>query len=176
MREGCMVKVCGWTDPDALAEAASDLDFAGIVTWPASPRAVTNDGRLAALACAAREGGARPVLVVVDLSVAEILRLCAVSACQIVQLHGTESLSVIEGLTSEGVGVWRALREDDPGLVERASAARALGATLLLDGVGPAPGGNGVPASRPLARALSDTGPLVLAGGLGPENVQGAIT
>jgi phosphoribosylanthranilate isomerase len=168
---GLRVKVCGYTDPaDARAAGALGVDFVGVVLVEASTRRAS-DG--SAVARAARDGGAAAVAVVEDL---DADALSSLAEFDVLQLHGQEPLALAKAL--RGRRFWKALRVSEralPALAELGGAWLTAGAeAVLLDGPRP---GSGVPVPLPvlagLARALP--GRVVIAGGLGPDNVSGAV-
>ncbi len=168
-----LLKLCGLTNlPDVDAAASLRPDFAGIVLWPRSKRAVADPGPLCDRL---REHGIPSVAVVVDGHAAEIDP--RVRGFDIVQLHGEQTTEDIAALTQGGHRVWRALRTGPDFDVTQAHDAWKAGAEfVLLDAWHPTePGGTGLAADRHIAAALAAEGPLFLAGGLTPSNVAEAI-
>ncbi len=164
------IKVCGLTRvEDVQAAVAAGVDAIGLVFYPESPRHVT----IAQAVTLCRE--IPPFVTIVGLFVnasrAEVHRVVESVPLNLLQFHGDETVDQCEGF---GLPYLRAARVR-PGvdLLEFASqfpSARAL----LLDTWTPAYGGSGesfdwslVPASCPL--------PVILSGGLTPDNVAEAI-
>ena len=164
------IKVCGLTRAeDVQAAVAAGVDAIGLVFYPESPRHVT----IAQAVTLCRE--IPPFVTIVGLFVnasrAEVHRVVESVPLNLLQFHGDETMDQCEGF---GLPYLRAARVR-PGvdLLEFASqfpSARAL----LLDTWTPAYGGSGesfdwslVPASCPL--------PVILSGGLTPDNVAEAI-
>jgi phosphoribosylanthranilate isomerase len=164
------IKVCGLTRvEDVQAAVAAGVDAIGLVFYPESPRHVT----IAQAVTLCRE--IPPFVTIVGLFVnasrAEVHRVVESVPLNLLQFHGDETVGQCEGF---GLPYLRAARVR-PGvdLLEFASqfpSARAL----LLDTWTPAYGGSGesfdwslVPASCPL--------PVILSGGLTPDNVAEAI-
>jgi len=164
------IKVCGLTRAeDVQAAVAAGVDAIGLVFYPESPRHVT----IAQAVTLCRE--IPPFVTIVGLFVnasrAEVHRVVESVPLNLLQFHGDETVDQCEGF---GLPYLRAARVR-PGvdLLEFASqfpSARAL----LLDTWTPAYGGSGesfdwslVPASCPL--------PVILSGGLTPDNVAEAI-
>ena len=165
-------KICGITRPeDAHAAAASGADALGFVFWAPSPRAVTP--AQAAAIIAALPPFVTAVGLFVDADDATIAAAVA-AGCNLLQFHGNESPAEC---ARHGRPWMKAIRVRAG--VDLHAAARDYGAAgacaLLLDAwVDGVPGGTG---SRfdwsliPHDLAL----PVVLAGGLAPDNVGDAI-
>ena len=163
------VKLCGLTRPeDVDAAVTAGADALGFVLWPGSRRAV-DEARLAALAERVPAFVTR-VGLFVDQDPALIAR-CA-RHLDLLQFHGEESPAACDAFRRPWI---KALRMRD-GLDLHAAAAAYRGArALLLDAYRPGvPGGTGetfdwsrIPAG--LAK------PVILAGGLGADNVAEAI-
>lgn len=164
------IKVCALTRvEDVQAAVAAGVDAIGLVFYPESPRHVT----IAQAVTLCRE--IPPFVTIVGLFVnasrAEVHRVVESVPLNLLQFHGDETVDQCEGF---GLPYLRAARVR-PGvdLLEFATqfpSARAL----LLDTWTPAYGGSGesfdwslVPASCPL--------PVILSGGLTPDNVAEAI-
>lgn len=163
------IKVCGVTSEE-VARVALDAgaDHLGLVLCP-SPRRVTLE-RASRLV---RAVPASWVGVFADAPLEQMARVARELGLAAVQLHGRESpeqcLAVRE---RTGVPVWKAIPADGG----REGAYEAAVDALLLD---PGPGGSGrtldwdvVGARFPRSRRVV---PLLLAGGLSPENVARAI-
>lgn len=165
------VKICGITRPeDARAAVACGADAIGLVFYPASPRAVTEQQALEI--AAALPPFVTLVALVVDEPKAGIERILSRVPVSLLQFHGEESPEFCRSFHRPYV---RALRMR-PGIDLVAECGRYPDARgLLLDnwqeGV---PGGTGnafdwqlVPGELPAS--------IVLAGGLNAENVGQAI-
>ena len=83
-----LVKICGVTNPEDAAMAASlGADFIGMILWPRAKRSVPFSLG-AEIAAAAREGGAQPVGVFVDEGGEDIARACEAVGVSIAQVRG----------------------------------------------------------------------------------------
>lgn len=164
-------KICGITSvADALVAAEAGADAIGLVFYGKSPRAVS-------IAQAREIIAALPPFVTtvglfVNASRCEINETLDAVALDVLQFHGDETPADCEGFHRPWYKALRVRAGDDI----RAEAARYAGArAVLLDTfVAGVPGGTGemfdwslVPADLPK--------PLILAGGLTPQNVQQAI-
>jgi len=162
------VKVCGITNlEDALAAARLGADALGFVFAP-SPRRVTPKQareiikKLPPLVCA--------VGVFVNSPAQEILKIKELCGLDRVQLHGDESPNQVDQL---GRGVIKALSVGPGGAPAVDSYPSA---TLLLDTHVPgARGGTGQTFDWNLIKPLSRSRPIILAGGLNPNNVTQAV-
>lgn len=168
------VKVCGITQlEDALAAIAAGADVLGFNTIPASKRYLDNES-IRSIVQALRQNSASPVLsvaVVADLPTARAHALHAELGVDRLQLHGDETP---ERLVELGAIAFKALRIADAADVAHASAFP--GHPLLVDAkVQGQLGGTGHAIDWPLVEPLARARPLILAGGLTPENVAVAV-
>ena len=176
------VKICGITRPEwARAAAEAGADAIGLV-FAESPRRVTPEdaGRIVQVL----PPWVAPVGVFVDESPAAIRDVAAQAGLAAVQLHGDEPPETPAALGRlKVVKVFRVASEED------LAAARAwrkqserlgrLPDAYLVDArvAGGPKGGTGRPADWGLAARMISEGfwPLILAGGLAPENVAEAV-
>lgn len=163
------VKICGITRPaDAALAVSAGADAIGFVLWPASPRAVTTE-QVASIATGplvARVG------VFVNAAPAEVSQAVRDARLSAVQLHGDEEVDVYARV---GTAVIKAIALTSEQDVARALALPAE-VTLLIDCADrERRGGTGNVANWALARQVSKTRPVVLAGGLSAANVADAI-
>jgi len=165
------VKVCGITNiDDALAAAEAGADAIGLVFYAKSPRAVTAEQ--AAKIVAALPPFVTTVALFVDAPVVEVRQVLKQVPIDLLQFHGDETAEYCVDFQRPYI---KALRMQ-PGIdiTQQANMhASALG--ILLDAWVPGvPGGTGQTFNWDMIPSLAR--PLVLAGGLTPENVQQAIT
>jgi phosphoribosylanthranilate isomerase len=176
-----LVKICGLRQPEhAAAAAAAGADLIGFIFAPSRRRVTAAEA--AACIAAARMSGQSPraVGVFVDASVDEIAATVETAGLDAVQLHGEEPADSFDVL---GVPVIRSLRPRPDATatsVEREIARWANRPNppiaFLIDGYSEAGmGGMGVRADWTLARTLAARWPILLAGGLDPDNVDAAI-
>ncbi|MDI3284363.1 phosphoribosylanthranilate isomerase [Polyangium sp. 15x6] len=164
------VKICGFTRiEDVEAAVSAGADMIGLNFVPGSSRRI--DVTLArALADAAR-GRVEIVGVVADLDPPRVEELAREVGLDRVQLHGDELPEVIDAL---GPRAFKALRVGSAEDV--ALAARYGGDLLLVDAHVPGQkGGTGVRVDPALVVELARARRLLLAGGLGPDNVAEAV-
>ncbi|HHT9111623.1 MAG TPA: phosphoribosylanthranilate isomerase [Candidatus Brocadiaceae bacterium] len=164
------VKICGITNhEDAQVAVDAGADALGFV-FAKSPRRVTK--------AQARDIIQRlppfvsPVAVFVDEQADAIKEICGFCGIHTVQLHGNELPEYVNYL--EGYKVIKAFRikgeEDIQQLAQYKPHAFLLDS--YLKGV---MGGTGMTFNWELAREAQKYGPIILSGGLTPENVQEAI-
>ncbi|BBO92153.1 phosphoribosylanthranilate isomerase [Desulfosarcina ovata] len=167
------VKICGLTRPDEAARcAALGADAIGLVFFPKSPRNVSVEQARAVVAALPDRVAA--VGVFVDADFGFIMSRVEGCGLSMAQLHGRETPALVDRLTIEGVGVIKGLFIDgQPGL-DAADGFAAHG-FLVECAKGPLPGGNAMAWDWGAARDFGQHHPLVLAGGLTPENVAAAI-
>jgi phosphoribosylanthranilate isomerase len=164
------VKICGITSAED-ARLAADLGAwaIGFVFWPASPRFV--DPSRARDIVERLPAVVTPIGVFVDQPaehVEEVSRLVRLGA---VQLHGRESTAYAQSLSRR---VIKALGVDEA--TEASTLAAWGGTTILLDAVdGARRGGTGRTIDWPAAARIARERPIVLAGGLRPDNVAEAV-
>jgi phosphoribosylanthranilate isomerase len=173
------IKICGIKDlaaMDAALEAGADL--VGLVFFPPSPRNLSLDEG-AKLAARAR-GHALVVALTVDPDDALLDSIMSRVVPDMLQLHGKESparVSAIRKRTS--VPVMKALPVATAEDLDIAPAYAAVADRLLFDVRPPKdatrPGGHGATFDWTLLARVDRTKPMMLSGGLNPDNVANAI-
>ena len=170
------VKICGLTSrQDVLTAVEAGADLLGFIFHPPSPRAVTPE-RARAIAEAVRDGGSpvRLVGVFVDESLEDVRQTVSRCGLDYAQLHGTESTRAVAALMDGGIAVIKAFRVR--GGVSPGEMARCQATAYLLDTyVAGQPGGTGRTFDWQLAVRAARQFPVLLAGGLTPDNVAQAV-
>lgn len=170
------VKICGLTHPeDALAAAEAGADFLGFVFYPPSPRYVEPERACQIMEAVRRTFfDVRFVGVFVDEEPETIRRIASRCGLNYAQLHGSESPEMTATLMDWGIKVIKAFRVgDQTSLVEM---KRHRAEIYLLDTYVPdQPGGTGHTFDWKLAVQAKEYGPVILAGGLTPDNVARAV-
>lgn len=165
------VKICGVTrEADVEAIVAAGADAIGLNFALASPRRVSA-ARARELVRAVPAGAVTWVGVFVDADREELARTRDEVGLDLLQLHGNEAEDLRASFGAEAYKAVRiATRED-------VEAARLFaGDRLLVDAkVAGAMGGTGATFDWSLVRELVAERNVVLAGGLGPENVARAV-
>lgn len=170
------IKICGLTIvEDAIAAAEAGATHLGIVFYGPSPRFVPPD-RAAPLVREVRRRGlpCSWIGVFVDEPVDRVRRIAAALRLDGVQFHGNEPSTVAESLLGDGLFVIKALRIARRSDLEGMAGCPA--SAILLDTyVAGQPGGTGQSFDWTMARTLRSDRPILLSGGLTPENVASAI-
>lgn len=167
------VKICGLTcaeDLDGAFEAGPDA--VGFVFWPKSPRAVTVE-QAAALWTRNWPATIARVGVFVNEMPETVARVAETARLDIVQLHGAEDPARYRVADRR---IWL-VRRLSPTSSPTPSSADSPDAYVLDSQTADRPGGTGVALDWTAAAAFIRTAnrPVVLAGGLTPENVADAI-
>lgn len=162
-RDYVFVKVCGITAPDdALAAAAAGADAVGLI-FAESPRRVTIEAAAAVVAVLPR--GVRAVGVFRAAPPTDVLRTVRAAGLGGVQLHDPESPVAVAEIRGSVPFV---LVATAGGSLDSASAERWRADAVLVDAAVPGSG-----SAWEWSRFRAPSGPVrvVLAGGLGPDNV-----
>ncbi|MCX5750311.1 MAG: phosphoribosylanthranilate isomerase [Candidatus Saganbacteria bacterium] len=167
------VKICGITNlEDALLSVKLGADYLGFV-FAKSPRRI-----LIKQACDIAEKlpkRIKTVGVFVNAKIQEVNRVVRLVKLDYVQLHGEEKPDFCGKIV--GSKVWKAFRLKKKGDIGQLKKYEGKVAAVLLDTFRRGKkGGTGKPFNWTLAVAAKKQGfPIVLAGGLNPENVGKAI-
>jgi phosphoribosylanthranilate isomerase len=166
------IKICGITNlEDALLAAELGADALGFIFYAKSPRHVAPETAREIIAQLPPFVAA--VGVFVDESAAVVQELAARVGLDWVQLHGRESPDYCRNL---GRRVIKAFRIQDENSLSGLAGYQGAAQAMLLDTYkkGQA-GGTGEIFDWHLARKAKKYGPIILAGGLNPDNVAQAI-
>ncbi len=173
-----IVKICGITCyEDAQAAIQAGADMLGFNFYPKSPRYI--DPLSAARLIEAVRTRFAPVQIVgvfVNTPVEAILTIVDDCGLDLAQLHGDEPPETLAALNGRA---FKALRpKDATDLVHTLHSypPKTGSPAYLVDANRPGEyGGTGQSANWSLARSLAESFPILLAGGLTPENVAEAI-
>jgi phosphoribosylanthranilate isomerase len=165
------IKICGITRAeDALAAADAGADAIGLVFYEKSPRAVSLAQASAIIA--ALPPFISTVGLFVNAARSEINAVLAAMPLDLLQFHGDETAAQCEGYSRPYLKALRVRPGDD---LQALVAAYPRAAGVLLDSyVQGVPGGTGAAFDWSLIPAGLSR-PVILAGGLTPENVRDAI-
>jgi phosphoribosylanthranilate isomerase len=165
------IKICGIkTVVDALAAKEAGADLIGFNFYPKSPRYI-DVGRCRDIMSVMRKyGSITYVGLFVNASAAEIRATLETCGLSLAQLHGDETPEMVNALDGKAFKAFRGVPQSLDGFARREAPV------LLVDAsVKGAYGGTGVTADWEGAAELAKQYPLLLAGGLTPENVAEAV-
>lgn len=185
------IKICGITNlSDAIAAAEAGAELLGFNFYPKSPRYIT-PAACREVTSVLRQKYPRLTLVgvFVNSSVAEIRAILANCHLHLAQLHGDETPDMLPEL---GNSAFKAIRLSAPQsnqspahsldpftsiypFLQSAPASATQPALLVDAAVQGMYGGSGMVTDWSAAAELSKQIPLLLAGGLTPENVAAAV-
>ena len=165
------VKICGITRvEDALAAAAAGADAIGLVFYARSPRAV--DVEQARAIIAALPPFVTTVGLFVDMPRDELAQVLAQVPLGLLQFHGDESAAQCEGFNRPYIKALRVKPGED--IAARVAAYPGASGILLDTYVEGIPGGTGEAFDWSLVPGNLRK-PIILAGGLRPDNVAEAV-
>lgn len=171
------VKICGITTvDDALAAIDAGADMLGFNFYSQSPRYIMPAACQQIVSRITHHASHITLVgVFVNSPLAEVKAILDDCGLHLAQLHGDEPPEFVEALDG------RAFKGLRPTTLEQAQAearrfARRGAPALLVDAYRPGTyGGTGQTGDWSLARALAEEYPILLAGGLTPENVAEAV-
>ena len=165
------IKICGIKTVDnALAAIDLGADLIGFNFYPKSPRYVEVGVCRGIMSRVRNIGRVTCVGVFVNASVAEIHATMDTCGLSLAQLHGDETVEFMESLQEKAFKAFRGIPSDVNGFVRDDAPAFLVDASVK--GLY---GGSGVTADWDGAAELANKYPLLLAGGLSPENVAEAV-
>jgi phosphoribosylanthranilate isomerase len=165
------IKICGITNPeDALFAAACGADALGFIFYRKTPRFIVPERAKEIIAMLPAD--VVRIGVFVNHGFDEIEKIRTLCALDMVQLHGDESPEFCRRFSPSEV-----IKAFSPRTEEDLSAIEAYPQTaVLVDARTPGLyGGTGATADWDLAGLVMKMRPLILAGGLNPENIGQAM-
>ncbi|MFH2061013.1 MAG: phosphoribosylanthranilate isomerase [Pseudomonadota bacterium] len=169
------IKICGLTQVENAIECAKlEPDAIGLVFFEKSPRNISIEQ--AGHICSALPEAIQTIGVFVDESYDDIM--AKVDSCDLkgVQLHGNEPPELIDRLLENKLIVIKALFAAKPPFLKQNALYTNASFLLVEYGKGVLPGGNAESWNYEISLQLKTTTPIILAGGLTPNNVKHAIT
>jgi phosphoribosylanthranilate isomerase len=166
------IKICGITNlEDALLAADLGADALGFIFYPPSPRSIKPEA--AKNIIAQLPPFVTTVGVFVDEAAATVKELAATVGLDWLQMHGKETPEYCRSLDRRVIKAFRIRGENS---LTGLAAYQGVVQALLLDTYKKGQvGGTGETFNWDLAREARKYGPIILAGGLTPENVAQAI-
>ena len=172
-----LVKICGITNAeDALWAANLGADFIGLNFYPESPRKVSVD--MARDIATGLPPFVKCVGIFVDPTPDEIEKVLKKVPLHALQLHGNETREDVEIIRAKfRVQIWKAVRVQDEASVKTIGNFTGVADKILLDAWKEGQnGGTGESFDWALALKAKELGfPIILAGGLNPDNVRDAV-
>ena len=171
------VKICGIRDrTHALAAVEAGADFIGLVFAPSQRRVAPAQAREIANAVKKISAATKVVGVFVNAPVFQISEIADFCALDVVQLSGNESWEDCNKIVNPIIKAVRIGRKSPEDICAELSAASRLLAgrrfvTLLDSEVEGKYGGTGESFNWDLAQEVAKKFPVIIAGGLDPENV-----
>jgi indole-3-glycerol phosphate synthase/phosphoribosylanthranilate isomerase len=176
------VKICGLAEPEqARVAAEAGADAIGLIFAPMAPahRLLTPERAARIVAALPPPGGPRPVPigVFVNTPLERIAAIAEQVGLAAIQLSGDEPAKRCARLAKlTGLPVIKAVRAHDARYTSLIEEFVLAGVTILLDGAAPDNyGGSGMMGDWDQAWLVASNWPVILAGGLTPENVADAI-
>ncbi len=170
------VKICGICSRADLEQiCALGPDAVGFIFWPESKRYVRPEQ--VALWLDSIPDTIKKVGVFVEPAADEVEAVARVCQLDIIQIHLTSNVWKMDRPLFQGLEIWLALRMDEDIMPAALTAVTPEPSTLLADSFDPdIIGGTGKLGNRDAAVEMKKIGkPLLLAGGLNPDNVTAAI-
>lgn len=163
------VKVCGITRREDIEAAAGlGVDALGFILVPASPRFLPAE-EAAALACTVPQG-IRKVAVMVNPSKTDVEAVERTGVFDCIQFHGSETPETLSGCRLETIKAFSVTEEAD---LENAALFDA--ASFFLFDSKKRRYDKGVAFDHSMLRGRTFAKPFILAGGLGPDTLRGAL-
>jgi phosphoribosylanthranilate isomerase len=165
------VKVCGLTRvADARLAVELGAAFVGLNFWEGSPRRVTVEAARAIADAVA--GRALLVGVFVNQPAAEVERIAATVGLDLLQLHGDEDAAAVAAFGARAIKVLRAAGRLE---ARRFDEHPQVWGFLVEPRRPGAYGGTGEPWAYAEGAGLPTAKPVLLAGGIGPENLRAVL-
>jgi phosphoribosylanthranilate isomerase len=168
------VKVCGLTSvEEAVGCADLGANAIGCVFFPKSPRHLSEiQAKEISMALPSE---VKKVGVFVNESFPNIMHKVEFCRLNAVQLHGQESIELVSKLRKENLLVIKALFIEGKPTLDEAEIYEAS-AFLVECGRGVLPGGNAIEWDWKKVKSFGGKYPMILAGGLAPENISHAVS
>lgn len=167
------IKICGLTNTEeAIKTATAGADAIGLVFFKKSPRYVKPEK--AKIICASVPDNITTVGVFVNEPFNSIMDIVATTSLDAVQLHGNEPPKFVRDLTDQGLIVIKGLyMETQPNIAQVKTYDASAYLVECTQGI--LPGGNAMTWNWADAAVFGENHPMILAGGLSPENISLAI-
>ncbi len=168
------VKICGMRREEDL-ELAKEADYLGFVVEAGSRRSLSSTQAKELMQVCER----KKVMVLTSQDPERIDQLINTLEPDVVQLHSPIGVEIIQEIAKSSTPIWALVSIGAGNERERAEELYNEVQAVLLDSHTEGMGGSGIPHDWSLSRDLRDLVcplPVVLSGGLRPENVRRAIS
>lgn len=175
------IKICGIkTLNDALAAINAGADYLGFNFYPKSVRFIEKESCAEITSALKKEyPHIKLVGVFVNSSVDDVKKILETCSLDLAQLHGDETFEMLNQLNGKAFKAIRLSTDsvtDSRTVTDFAESRQGVAPILLVDAsVKGVYGGSGITADWNSAAELAKKYPLLLAGGLTPENVGEAV-
>jgi len=167
------IKICGIKNvTEALAAKDAGADLIGFNFYPKSPRYIDVDRCRSIMSVMWKYMHITYVGVFVNASVKEVRATMQICGLNLAQLHGDETSEMLDELGGKAFKAFRGVADME---TDKQMIANNAPAFLVDASVKGLYGGSGVTADWNGAAELAKKYPLLLAGGLTPENVAEAV-
>lgn len=170
------VKVCGMRDHQNIREILSlKPDYMGFIFYRNSPRFVGAEFSLADLIGSFES--CKRVGVFVNSSILEIESAVQAACLDVLQLHGDEAPEFLQELRAllPKIEIWKVFQINDKFEFTAADCYEESADKFLFDSAATGRGGSGAAFDWSRLREYCGARPLVLAGGIGPDNVDSLL-
>jgi phosphoribosylanthranilate isomerase len=165
------IKICGIkTAKDALAAMDAGADLIGFNFYPKSPRSIGVGTCRDIMTVMRKYGHITYVGVFVNATIAEVRATMETCGLSLAQLHGDETAEMLKSLNGKAFKAFRGVPVNPDGFTRNDAPAFLVDASVKGEY-----GGTGIAADWSAAAELAKQYPLLLAGGLTPENVAEAV-
>ena len=159
-----MIKVCGMRDAENIREVeALGIDLMGFIFWPKSSRYVSERPAYLPTNC-------KCVGVFVDEDIETVRRIADDYALEFIQLHGHESADYCAQL--KGLKLIKAISVSGQDDIATYKTYEGLVDYFLFDTKCPSVGGSGLQFDWSVLSAYDGNTPLLLSGGIGPDDAE----
>lgn len=170
MSQHLKTKVCGMRNPDNIkAVDALGVEYLGFIFYSKSKRDASNLDPETIKYLKAKKVG-----VFVNEALYEILKISIKYKLDAIQLHGDETPEECAYLKNLGLEVFKVFSVDESFDFSRLDFYKESVDYFLFDTKGKERGGNGVSFDWDLLEQYDNEIPLILSGGLNPQNIENA--
>lgn len=160
------LKICGMKYAENITEISQLLpDYLGFIFWEKSSRFFNGD--LPIIPKSIQKVG-----VFVDASLEEIYAKKEKYNLDLIQLHGSESVSFCEELNNQNIKIIKVFSVSEEFNFDELLPFKEVCDYFLFDTKGKLPGGNGIPFNWEVLEKYSSQKPLFLSGGIGIDAIE----